>query len=283
MFGLGLLFIYMKKLYTYLLIFSVLVLATEDVFAQRSIGQYRGNIRAFNKNRRYWSFGGGIHALNYFGDLAPKNRIASSEISFTRPGIGIQAQYRLNPSFSFRTSFLYGRLKGDDDSSEFGDGDATFRYQRNVHFRNNIKQLSAGIVWDIKKHSRTFITRPELIPYVFLGVAVLHHNPKAQVPDFDAVHFRYTSPSEILDDDPRYSDGKGNSVSSGDWVALRPLQTEGKKYSNFAFAIPVGVGARYKVNRYWDLSFEVSYNQTFTDYLDDVSGDYRNPKEPPIS
>ncbi len=271
----------MKKLYSCLLILCILLLVTEGVYAQRSIGQYRGNINAFNKNRRYWSFGGGIHAMNYFGDLAPKNRIASTDISFTRPGIGITGQYRLNPSFSFRASFMYGRLKGNDNTSELNgdDPDDGYRYVRNQHFRNDIKELSAVMVWDLKKHTRTFITRPEFIPYLFAGIAVFHHNPKAQVPTFDAVHYSVEAPSPIVDFDPRYQDGKGNNVSPEDWIALKPLRTEGNSYSNFAFAIPVGAGVRYKVNRYWDLSFEISYHQTFSDYVDDVSTYYLNPED----
>ena len=38
--------------------------------------------------------------------------------------------------------------------------------------------------------------------------------------------------------------------------------------------IPAGVGIRYKLDRHWDLSFEIGWRKTFTDYLDDVSGSY---------
>ncbi|AHM61741.1 hypothetical protein D770_17445 [Flammeovirgaceae bacterium 311] len=263
----------MKKLYTYLLLFTFFTLIAEDALAQRSIGQYRGNVRAFNKNRRYWTVGGSINALNYFGDLAPKNRIASTDISFTRPGIGIVAERKLGTWYGFRGSFMWGRLKGDDATSEL-EGDDAFRHVRNLHFRNDIKELSAMMVFDLKAHSRTFITRPEFVPYLFVGVAVFHHNPKARVPEFDYVHYDVTNPSEIQDNDERYG-----GVSPDDWIELKPLRTEDKTYSNFAFAIPVGAGVRYKVNRYWNLSFEVSYRQTFSDYIDDVSNLYRNPED----
>jgi hypothetical protein len=39
-------------------------------------------------------------------------------------------------------------------------------------------------------------------------------------------------------------------------------------------AIPFGLGVRYKIDRYWDLSLEVGWRKTFTDYLDDVSTSY---------
>ncbi|EMR03749.1 DUF6089 family protein [Cesiribacter andamanensis] len=266
----------MKKLYAFLFLFALLVVCAEEVMAQRrgSIGHYRGNINAFNRKKRYISIGGSINSLNYFGDLAPKNRIASTDISFTRPGISFMAQYRMGPAFSMRGNFMWGRLRGDDDTSDFAPGtdESTYRFQRNLHFRNDIKELSVLFVFDLKAHGRTFITRPELVPYVFFGGAVFHHNPKARVPNTDYVHY-VTSPSEIQVNDPRYA------ANPGEWISLKPLQTEGKSYSNFAFAIPVGAGVRYKLSRYLDLSFEMSYRQTFTDYLDDVSGDYINPED----
>ncbi|WP_224999768.1 DUF6089 family protein [Cesiribacter sp. SM1] len=262
----------MKKLYTYLLVLTFFTLVAEDALAQRSIGQYRGNLRAFNKNRRYWMVGGSINAMNYFGDLAPKNRIASTDISFTRPGIGITAERKLGTWYSFRGSFMWGRLKGDDATSELGSPEAA-RHVRNLHFRNDIKELSAMMVFDLKAHSRTFITRPEFVPYLFAGIAVFHHNPWARVPEFDYVHYDVTNPSQIQDNDERYG-----GVSPDEWVELKPLRTEDKNYSNFAFAIPVGAGVRYKVNRYWNLAFEISYRQTFTDYVDDVSNLYRDPE-----
>jgi hypothetical protein len=264
----------MKNLYAYLFLFTLLVVSAEEAMAQRrgSIGHYRGTINAFNKKKRYVSVGGSINALNYFGDLAPKNRIASTDISFTRPGVSFMALYRMGPAFSLRGNLMWGRLKGDDNTSDFAPGldESTYRFQRNLHFRNDIKELSMVFVFDLKSHGRTFITRPELVPYIFAGAAVFHHNPKAQVPTTDYVHY-VTSPSQIINDDVRYA------ANPGEWISLKPLQTEGKSYSNFAFAIPVGAGLRYKLNRYLDLSFEMSYRQTFTDYLDDVSGNYLNP------
>ena len=89
--------------------------------------------------------------------------------------------------------------------------------------------------------------------------------------------------------DPR---GKTPEVFGNDWVRLRPLRTEGqgltrssdgssydRPYSLIQPVIPVGVGVRFKLNDRTDLSFEVGYRVTFTDYLDDVGGNYANPND----
>ena len=168
---------------------------------------------------------------------------------------------------------MWGRLFGNDFSSEATqnpEDESTYRYVRNLHFRNDIKELSVGLVFDLKKNQRTFISRPDLVPYLTAGIAVFHHNPKAMVPDADYVHF---AGGRSLD---QSGDANYGGVAPGDWIDLKPLRTEGKSYSNFAFAIPVGAGIRYKLDRYFDISFEVSYHQTFTDYIDDVSGFYQD-------
>lgn len=59
-----------------------------------------------------------------------------------------------------------------------------------------------------------------------------------------------------------------------DGVALRPLQTEGVKYSNWNVSFPTGMGLKYQINCRWALKGEIIYHWTMTDYLDDVSGAY---------
>ena len=63
---------------------------------------------------------------------------------------------------------------------------------------------------------------------------------------------------------------------------LQPLGTEGqysgkynvKPYSLYQISIPVGIGTKYKINNFLDLSFEIGYRVLFFDYIDDVSSNY---------
>lgn len=270
----------MKKSSFYLLFLLIGFLFTMEAQGQRRISQFKGRRTAFAKNKQYISVGGTINALNYFGDLAPKSHIASTKLSFTRPGFGVTGMYKVGPQSSIRSSFIWGRIKGDDFGSDPFDQKAKFRYMRNQHFRNDIKELSVEYVFDFFQHHKTFITRREVVPYLFAGLAFFHHSPKGMVPGLDVVHGTVLDPIEIKNNDPRYA-----TASPGEWVSLKPLGTEGqyvngsgvKPYSNWQIAIPFGAGVRYKLSRYFDLAFEISYRQTFTDYLDDVSGHYQDP------
>ncbi len=184
--------------------------------------------------------------MNYFGDLAPSNKIASADFSFTRPSISFFAARRFHPRIWAKVQLAAGRLQGDDYASADPTDDESgfFRYARNLHFRNDIIEVSAVGVIDLFENRGTFLKRPKLIPYFYLGIAGIYHNPKAKTPD-------------------------------GEWIALKPLQTETKTYSRFQPVIPVGLGAKLKVTNNIDVSFEFGYRYTFTDYLDDVSGNYK--------
>jgi hypothetical protein len=236
----------------------------------KRISSYRGRKSVFGKEKRYNAVGLSLNALNYYGDLAPRPNRFSTDISFTRPAIGISLTHRFGPRYSITGSFMYGTLKGSDNqSADAGDLDnASFRYARNLSFRNRIKELSVVAVFDLFENQSTYISRVKWTPYAFLGIAGFLHNPQAKAPATDL---------------------NGNPLpQAGEWVDLQPLGTEGqfanldpddvnygiKKYRKFQPAIPFGIGARLRINEVLDVAFEVGFRYTFTDYLDDVSRNY---------
>ena len=229
----------------------------------RKIGKYKGGSIHFDKNKRYLSGGISVDAVNYFGDLTPKSSITSTDISFTRSAFSIYGTYRIKPNLSLRGSLSWARLKGDDfKSADPYEEDSKFRYVRNISFRNDIKELAFVGIWDIFGNHGTFLNRVSFTPYVYGGIAVFHHNPKAKAPELD----KFGQPL----------------AEAGEWVALRELGTEGQlsqhynveQYSLIQPSIPFGLGLRARLNKRWDFEFEVGYRYLFTDYIDDVSGLY---------
>jgi hypothetical protein len=63
----------------------------------------------------YWSVGGSVNAMNYFGELAPGPSITSFAIKRTRPNIGICVLRSFHPRISWRGQFFWGRIKGSDE------------------------------------------------------------------------------------------------------------------------------------------------------------------------
>ncbi|MEQ8926800.1 MAG: DUF6089 family protein [Fulvivirga sp.] len=226
---------------------------------------FKGKKNYFTKDKKYNSIGITLNALNYFGDLSPSASALSTDIGFTRPGIGVDFSHRFGPRYTLRASFLYGTIRGDDfESADKGDSEAKFRYARNLSFRNRIKELTVVGVFDLFKNEASYISRVQWTPYAYIGATLFHHNPQAYVADDSGL------------------------PEAGTWVDLQPLGTEGQNaeldpndvnagiepYKLIQFAIPFGIGVRYRLNQVFDLSFEMGIRYTFTDYLDDVSQNY---------
>lgn len=264
----------------YSLLALILIFLADDALAQmnrraikrnnKRISSFRGRKSTFSKEKVYSMVGLSLNALNYYGDLSPKPSKFSTDISFTRPAIGLSFGHRFGPRYTLTAQFMYGTLKGSDrESADKGDEEnGYFRYQRNLSFRNRIKELSVVASIDLYENQATYISRVAWTPYAFAGLSVFHHNPQAQVPKQDI---------------------QGNPFpNAGEWVDLQPLGTEGQHadlpedavnkglnpYKRIQIAIPFGVGARFRLNQVIDISGEIGFRYTFTDYLDDVSRNY---------
>ena len=235
----------------------------------KRISRYRGRKEHFGKEKIYNAIGISLNATNYYGDLSPKPGRLSSDISFTRPGIGISLAHRFGPRYTVMAQFMYATIRGGDaQSADPNDANASSRYLRNLSFKNNIKELSVVAVFDLFENMATYISRVKWTPYIYGGVAGFISTPKGLAPQKDL---------------------EGNDLKDGGkWVKLRPLGTEGqhsnldpadanygiKPYSAIQLSIPIGIGARVRINEVLDVWADVGLRYTFTDYIDDVSRNY---------
>jgi hypothetical protein len=213
--------------------------------------------RNFGKSKQYASVGGYFGAANYFGDLAPSTTRLSTSMALTRTFFGAFYAKRINANFSWRASLAWARLRGDDFEANRTTPEGEFRYQRNLNFRNDVIELSGVAIADILPTDRGYLRRSFFNGYGLLGIAVFYHNPKGYVP------------------------ANSGLPGAGTWIALQPLGTEGqglpgykKKYSLVQAAVILGGGVKYRVSDKLDLGLEFAWRFTFTDYLDDVSGNF---------
>lgn len=209
----------------------------------------------FAKKYQYTSVGVGLNAMNYFGDVVPQASWSSLRVGATRPNFTVSATQQLTSRLAARAALSYGRITGEDaKAADAHDATAMFRYHRNINFRNDLLELSAVGVFNLVPNHYGYLRRLNLVPYVFGGVALFHHNPKGRVEGGDI-------PA---------------SLREGRYEALQPLRTEGqsKGYTRTQVALPFGVGARYRIDNNLDVSLEIGWRKTFTDYLDDVSTTY---------
>lgn len=203
----------------------------------------------------------GLGATNVMGELGGGSEEASDlfldfDYQSSRYCVSGGYRYKLNETISARGGLMYGIFTGSDEFS----GDI-FRRQRNLSFRTPIIELTAvGEVYFIReKLSNRYRVRGikgslsnGLSAYFFGGIGGFWFNPKGQF--------------------------------NGDWYALQPIGTEGQglpneeaKYRRISLCIPMGIGAKYTINKNWALTLEYNFRFTFTDYLDDVSTSYADP------
>jgi opacity protein-like surface antigen len=188
------------------------------------------------------------------GELGGANDIGSSgiagfkdlEFKLTRPSIAVGYRYYLSPKFAVKGDLTYARLNGDDALTE-----ERFRSNRNLHFRSAAIDLSARIEFYPLSEYFGHLYRNngihggkvrKISPYVFVGVGGFWFNPKA-----------------------KYND---------EWVALRPLTTEGVEYKKIAVSMPFGAGLKYALSNKISIGLEFCLRYTSTDYIDDVSTTY---------
>jgi hypothetical protein len=194
---------------------------------------------------KYFFVGVALGTTNYKGDLDD-----NFTLKFTKPGVGLVGGYKFHPHMYARLSFNQGWM-GASDASAATD---VPRRRRNLSFRSPITEAAVTFHYEFFANNRKFKYRPQYTPYLFGGVAVFAFNPQAKLGD--------------------------------QWYDLQPMGTEGQflpgcdtcpePYKLVQFSIPFGVGIRYKLTDKIDLNVEMGLRKTFTDYLDDVSGNYPN-------
>jgi len=195
-----------------------------------------------------FDFGGRLGASNYLGDIGGKEQtrrdfIWDMKMRQTRWAGGGFARYRFNQYFGVNAGLTYIRIQGDD---RFTTNPA--RRGRNLNFKNDMLELYArGEFYfysndDLGNRGRYYLG---VKTYAFAGVGGLLHGPKTKY--------------------------------DGDKYRLRKMQTEGVKYSPVTAVIPMGFGVYFTHKREHRYGFEMVWNKTFTDYLDDISSVYADP------
>jgi hypothetical protein len=204
-----------------------------------------------------------LSTMQYEGEIGGRFPYIFNDLhnptSRARMGGGINLGYHVTDFLSIRGVLNIGSVQAADRLLKpEPDPAVVYKLTRNLSFRSSI--VEAGI-------SAEFYPLPILFkrwgqnlgrfnPYIIAGFNVFRFNPR----------------SIYIDKTGAFS-----------WVDLKPLRTEGqgmpianapKEYSLISTSIPVGIGVRFNVNEYISLALEWSNRTTFTDYLDDVSGNY---------
>lgn len=174
----------------------------------------------------------------YLGDLNPRKLFGMPQLAG-----GIIYRYNFSPRWALKADILFAKVAGDDQITNK-------HYERNLRFTSPITEISVQAELNFfrlyNESGKNFFT-----PYIFGGISVFSFNPRAEDP---ATGIEY-------DLQPVGTEGQG-------------LEGQRDFYSLTNVAIPFGIGIRFNIARYLCIGAEWGLRYTFTDYLDDVSGNY---------
>jgi len=218
--------------------------------------QYFRQSSYWKTHRREIDLGFGIS--NFLGELGGRNQIGSPfvwdlEFSQTRPAANLGYRYYLARQQALYGQLTYGVLAGNDNLTT-----EEFRNNRNLSFKSDVIEFALiyefhlyreelGHIYDLRGVKGEKPTRVGF--YLFAGIGGFYFDPRTQY--------------------------------NNSWVRLKPLGTEGQgltggaeEYSNIGLCIPMGIGVRKAINKQISIGINLQYTKTFTDYIDDVSGEY---------
>ena len=152
--------------------------------------------------------------------------------------LSAEIEARLLNRVGSRIALNYLTLDGSDANAP----NNTFERQRNLSFESRNFQARLDFIYYLKPYQGDYFKRWIFDPYLVAGVGYLQYNPATQF--------------------------------GGERFLLRDAMTEGEEYNKWAFTVPLGVGAKFRVNEFLNVNFELLYHLAFTDYIDDVSKSY---------
>jgi hypothetical protein len=214
-----------------------------------------------------WEVGFNFGPSFFLGDLGGNsgkgtNDIKDVNLEFTKMMKGVFVTAYPKGWLGVRLAADVTYLQGSDDIITTTGIDELYRKQRNLDFKTTVLEGYVAVeLFPTMMLRRDKEYEPKLRPYGLIGVGVFHFNPKGSL-----------------------TDAAGNKT----WYELHPLKLEGqgmteypnvKPYKLTQINIPIGAGLKYYASERINLSTELLYRKTFTDYIDDVSAKYINPTD----
>lgn len=200
-------------------------------------------------NAQYsWDFGGSVGVANFLGEmggdeLTRRDFVADLKLNQTRSAVSGFARKKISPMFSIKGTVTWAIVRGADSLSSNPP-----RHYRNLNFKNNLIEAMAECQWffyEVNDLGHTYRYKDNFRAFIGLGAGAVYHNPKA--------------------------------MYQGDWVALRPLTTEGVQYTKVTLVIPASAGFYFTINKQFRIGWNLCWRTTFSDYLDDASTNYADP------
>lgn len=202
--------------------------------------------RFYYENDKYFELGGSIGLMNCRTDLSRKINWDNAQTAGS-----VFAAFNYQNVWVARAEFTFGSVSASDHNSK---DDKLI--PRGLNFHSNLTEVA--LIGEFHPLNMNYFTdmygAPELSPYIAAGVGMFWFNPKGSY------------------------DGQTYELSKYHLEGQGFPETGRKPYSLQQYSFPLGIGLKYDVSPRLTLRGEFLYRFTTTDYLDDVSSTYIDPK-----
>ncbi|MBN7817620.1 OmpA family protein [Algoriphagus pacificus] len=245
----------MKKLLTFLFLLSIV---------STTYAQLHGN---------KWRIGFSAGPTNYFGDIRPLE--VNNFQNFTKL-YNRYKNYSEQLSYQFSLEYALGNSVGlmlSAGSYQFGSGDRFLKNDGTLYTESPTFDRALNFQTDLYDAGLSFVIKPDndwllsgksiFAPYLTVGLGIQTFNVYGDLLNENGNRYDYTNLSTIPD---------GTFETK-----LSDLNTENPNgYRNATLYANLGLGFRIRISNSLELFAQTDFKRAATDYLDDISGVYRN-------
>ncbi|MBW3469941.1 OmpA family protein [Arthrospiribacter ruber] len=223
-----------------------------------------------------WRLGFSMGYSNYYGDISPYQIRGLSNMDaihhllyfnpnyFERPSFKASLERQLSPTVGLM--FSYGEYHfAMSDRYVQRDGRLMTEnpnFFRSLNFYNHTRDMGLSLVFKAD-NDRLLSSKSLIAPYFTLGFGLINFEVFGDLLDDEGNRYDYSLPLPV-----------NNFEYETD---LQPLRTENEQgYSLGSLYANLGLGFRIRLGNRMELFAQSDFLRTFTDYLDDVSGNYRS-------
>ena len=206
------------------------------------------------------TIGLGTGVFSFYGDLYQKH---FQMPMVSRIGYELYITQPLNDYLKLGFHALSGNLGANE---RFVNG------ERNLNFESRIFLGGINVIYDFGNflpHTR------EASPFISLGIESFEYSSKTDLFDAHGNRYYYWSDNSIRnlsETDPQAAKAIEIKRDYTYETDIRELNLDKfGKYPEHSFAIPVGIGATFKINDYLNFKLGTTMHFTFTDYIDGVT------------
>lgn len=206
------------------------------------------------------TIGLGTGMFSFFGDMYQKH-FQSPQVS--RIGYELNVTQALNSYLQINFNVLSGHLGANERFVNNG---------RNLNFESRIFLGGVRVIYDF---GNFLPADREASPYILTGVETFEFTSKTDLFDSKGNRYYYWSDNSIRNMSETDPNAENAIEIKRDYTYETDLQRLNRdgfgKYPEHSFAIPVGVGVRFKINDYLNFNVGTTLHFTMTDYIDGIT------------